>query len=94
MAAALMPLVENIDGFISIERFQSVSQEGKMVALSLWRDEAAVTEWRNVMEHRRIQDQSRQTVFDDYRMRVACVTRDYTKRERREAPADSGSAFR
>jgi heme-degrading monooxygenase HmoA len=89
MAATLMPLVEKTDGFISIERFQSVSQEGKLVALSFWRDEAAVTAWRNVMDHRRIQDRSRQSVFDDYRMRVAVVTRDYSKRERSEAPDDS-----
>ena len=85
MAAALMPLVKDI----SIERFQSVSEEGKLVALSFWRDEAAVTAWRNVMEHRRVQDRSRHGVFDDYRMRVAHVTRDYTKRERGEAPSDS-----
>jgi heme-degrading monooxygenase HmoA len=89
MAAALMPLVEKTDGFVSIERFQSVSDEGKLVALSFWRDEAAVTTWRNVMEHRRIQDRSRQSVFDDYRMRVAQVTRDYSKRERSQAPDDS-----
>jgi heme-degrading monooxygenase HmoA len=84
-----LPLVETADGFISIERFQSVSDERKLVALSFWRDEAAVTAWRNVIEHRRIQDRSRQNVFDDYRMRVANVTRDYSKRERSQAPDDS-----
>lgn len=89
MAVTLMPLVEKIDGFISIERFQSVSEDGKMVALSFWRDEAAVTSWRNVMEHRRIQDRSRHSVFDHYRMRVAHITRDYSKRERNQAPDDS-----
>jgi heme-degrading monooxygenase HmoA len=89
MAAALMPLVDKTDGFISIERFQSVSDEAKLVALSFWRDEAAVTAWRNLMEHRRIQDRSRHSVFNDYRMRVAQVTRDYSMRERGEAPGDS-----
>jgi heme-degrading monooxygenase HmoA len=89
MAAALMPLVAKIDGFISIERFQSVADERKLVALSFWRDEAAVTAWRNVMEHRRIQDHSRHRVFDNYRLRVAAVTRDYSKRERSQAPDDS-----
>ena len=91
MAATLMPLVEKIDGFISIERFQSVSQENKMVALSFWRDEEAVKTWRNVMAHRRIQDRSRQSVFDDYRMRVAQVRRDYSMRDRNQARED-GSA--
>jgi len=89
MAGSLMPFVEKIDGFISIERFQSVSDDGKLVALSFSRDEAAVTAWRNVMEHRRIQDGSRRSVFNDYRMRVAHVTRDYSKDERSQAPEDS-----
>jgi heme-degrading monooxygenase HmoA len=92
MAASLMPLVQNIDGFISIERFQSVADESKMVALSFWRDEAAVTAWRNVMEHRRVQQKSRDTVFEKYRLRVAPVVRDYTQDERGEAPADSNTA--
>jgi heme-degrading monooxygenase HmoA len=70
-----MLLVDNIDGSISIERFQSVSQEAKMVALS-WRDEAAATAWRSVIEHRRIPDRGCHNVFDGYRMRVAYVTRD------------------
>jgi len=89
MAASLMPHVEKVDGFISVERFQSVTDDGKLAALSFWRDEAAVTAWRNVMEHRSVQDRSRHSVFDDYRLRVAQVTRDYSKRERDEAPDDS-----
>jgi heme-degrading monooxygenase HmoA len=71
------------------ERFHSVSEEGKLVALSFWRDEAAVTAWRNVIEHRRVRERSRHSVFDDYRMRVAQVTRDDSKHERGEAPGDS-----
>ena len=93
MAAALTPLVEKIDGFISVERFQSVSADGKMVALSFWRDEAAATAWRNLMEHRRVQDRSRHSVFDDYRLRVAQVMRDYSKSERAGAPNDSAAAL-
>lgn len=88
MAAMLMPLVEEVDGFISVERFESVSQPGKMVALSFWRDEEAVTKWRNIVEHRRVQEGSRRAVFDDYRLRVAHVIRDYGKNDRHEAPAD------
>lgn len=88
MAATLMPLVENVDGFISVERFQSVTDENKMVALSYWRDEAAVTAWRNVVEHRRVQERSRQSVFDNYRLRVAQVLRDYSGTERDQAPGN------
>ena len=89
MAATLMPLVNGFDGFISIERFQSVTEEGKFVALSYWRDEAAVTAWRNILEHRRIQAASHHHVFNDYRLRIAHIIRDYSKRDRSEAPADS-----
>jgi heme-degrading monooxygenase HmoA len=89
MAAVLAPLVAEVDGFISVERFESVSLPGKMVALSFWRDEEAVTNWRNIIEHRRVQEGSRKTVFDDYRLRVAHVIRDYSLSDRHEAPADS-----
>ena len=91
MGQSMMSLVEGFDGFISIERFESVSEPGKFVALSFWRDEAAVTAWRNVAEHRRVQDGSRRTVFDDYRLHVASVTRDYSKQDRAQAPADSAA---
>ena len=86
-AALLTPQVEQADGFISVERFESVSQPGKMVALSFWRDEEAVTKWRNVVEHRRVQDRSRVSVFDDYRLRIAHVVRDYGMTDRKQAPA-------
>ena len=92
MGQSMMSLVEGFDGFISIERFESVVQPGKFVALSFWRDEAAVTAWRNVVEHRKIQHSSRQAVFDDYRLRVASVTRDYSMKDRSQAPVDSINA--
>jgi len=89
MGQSMNSLVKGFDGFISIERFESVTEPGKFVALSFWRDEDAVTAWRNVAEHRRIQDGSRRAVFDDYRLRVATVTRDYSMTDRAQAPADS-----
>ena len=92
MGQRMSSLVEGFDGFISIERFESVTQPGKFVALSFWRDEDAVAAWRNVAEHRRVQESSRKTVFDDYRLRVAHVIRDYSKRSREQAPADSVEA--
>jgi heme-degrading monooxygenase HmoA len=94
MAADLMPLVQNVDGFLSIERFQSIADENKMVAISFWRDEDSVTNWRNLLEHRRVQAASRKAVFDDYRLRIATVTRDYTMKDRKEAPHDSSHAIR
>ena len=89
-AAALVPMLERMDGFISVERFQSIGDPAKILSLSLWRDEAAVAAWRNCEEHRAAQEAGRAGVFRDYRLRVAAVLRDYGMRERREqAPADS-----
>lgn len=89
MGAALESQLKGLDGFISIERFQSVKDPEKLVALSFWRDEAAVDAWRNRSSHRTIQSASRDGVFRDYRLRVAAVIRDYGKFSREEAPADS-----
>lgn len=89
MAGDLKPLLETIDGFISVERFQSLADPAKMLSLSFWRDEAAVLAWRNLEQHRAAQSAGRGGVFADYRLRVASVIRDYGFRERDEAPADS-----
>lgn len=89
LALALKAEVEQFDGFISIERFESVTSPGKFVSLSFWRDEAAVQAWRNVEAHRGAQARGRGGVFSDYRLRVASVLRDYGMHARGEAPADS-----
>ena len=89
LAAELRPLLDKIDGFISVERFESIYEPGKMLSLSFFRDEAAVNAWRNIEEHRRAQIAGRAEIFSDYRSRIAGVIRDYTKSERVEVPADS-----
>jgi heme-degrading monooxygenase HmoA len=89
IAASLKPELERIDGFISIERFQSLVDDTKLLSLSFWRDEAAVQAWRNVEHHRQAQKAGREAVFRDYRLRVASMLRDYGLTERAEAPADS-----
>lgn len=89
IAAELRPLLEHMDGFLSIERFQSLSAPEKLLSLSFWRDEAAVQRWREMAEHRAAQDQGRAGIFADYRLRVAGVIRDYGLTERAGAPADS-----
>ncbi len=89
LAAALRPLLDEVDGFVSIERFQSLSEPGKLLSLSFWRDEAAVAAWRQLEPHRAAQDRGRQEVFRTYRLRVAAVSRDYGMTERAEAPHDS-----
>jgi heme-degrading monooxygenase HmoA len=89
IAAELKPELERIDGFLSIERFQSLVDDTKLLSLSFWRDEAAVAAWRNVEHHRSAQKAGRNGVLRDYRLRVAHVLRDYGMDERAEAPTDS-----
>lgn len=88
-AAALKPALERMDGFVSIERFESLSQPGRVLSLSFWRDETAVAAWRGLPEHREAQRAGRGGIFRDYRLRVAAVLRDYGMHERAEAPTDS-----
>jgi heme-degrading monooxygenase HmoA len=91
IAAELRPVLETIDGFISIERFESLSEPGKILSLSVFRDEAALQAWRNVQEHRAAQARGRTKLFANYRLRIASVIRDYGMAERAEAPSDSRS---
>ena len=88
-AAALAPLLEQIDGFISMERFESLTHPGRILSLSLWRDEAAIAQWRNMEAHRHAQAKGRSDIFSDYRLRVADVVRDYGLSDRSAAPNDS-----
>jgi heme-degrading monooxygenase HmoA len=89
IAASLKPTLERMDGFISIERFQSLSDPGKILSLSFWRDDEAIAGWRRVESHRMAQAKGRGRLFRDYRLRIAGVIRDYGMVERAEAPKDS-----
>lgn len=91
LAAELRPLLETIDGFISIERFESLSAPGKILSLSFFRDEAALVTWRNLEAHRSAQAIGRAQAFSDYRLRIAGVIRDYGMSDRAQAPSDSRS---
>lgn len=89
IAASLRADLAAIDGFISIERFQSLVEPEKLLSLSFWRDEEAVKHWRNLPNHRIAQTKGRGGVFENYRLRVANVARDYGLDQREEAPDDS-----
>ena len=89
LAGDLKPVLEGVDGFISVERFQSLTTEGKYLSLSFWRDEDALVTWRNETRHRGAQNAGRHEMFADYRLRVASVIRDYGMFERDEAPEDA-----
>jgi heme-degrading monooxygenase HmoA len=91
IAAELRPLLERIDGFISIERFESLYEPGKILSLSFFRDEQAVQAWRTLAEHRAAQAKGRKELFANYRLRIAGVIRDYGMSEREQVPADSRS---
>lgn len=92
-AAELKSLLETIPGFISIERFQSMTEPEKLLSLSFWEDEEALQQWRQNSEHRKAQTRGRNGVFSDYRLRVAHVIRDYGLTDRCEVPADSQAHF-
>lgn len=89
IAADLRPLLDGIDGFISIERFQSLTDPDKVLSLSFWRDEEAVKAWRNTEEHRQAQKAGRGGVFRGYRLRIGHIVRDYGLDDRTQAPQDS-----
>jgi heme-degrading monooxygenase HmoA len=92
LAASLREELRGINGFISVERFRSLTDPDKLLSLSFWRDEEAVREWRNRPAHRAVQAEGRARVFRDYRLRIAGVVRDYGMTNRMEAPADSRAA--
>ncbi|MGV2989830.1 antibiotic biosynthesis monooxygenase family protein [Vibrio sp. E150_011] len=89
IANEIKPLLTEIDGFISVERFQSLTNDGKVLSLSFWRDEKAIQQWRQLEAHRLAQRQGRGGVFQDYKLRVAGVIRDYGMDRRDETPKDS-----
>jgi heme-degrading monooxygenase HmoA len=95
LAASLRAEVEKIDGFITVERFESLYEEGKLLSLQFWRDEASIAAWRNHLKHRRAQALGRQEggLFANYRLRIAQVVRDYGPNDRAQAPADTEAAF-
>ena len=89
IAAQLRDHLGGMPGFISIERFQSLSDPAKLLSLSFWENEAAVARWRNLEEHRAAQTRGRRSLFSNYRIRVGRITRDYSLTERSQAPQDS-----
>ena len=82
-------MLEKIEGFISVERFQSINDPGKILSLSFWKHEESIKQWRNTEMHRLAQSKGRDGIFKDYRLRIANVNRDYGMFDRKEAPADS-----
>lgn len=89
LAGLLRPLLDGIDGFLSVERFESLAEPGKFLSLSFWRDEAAISAWGNTMAHRASQSEGRNGILRDYRLRIATTVRDYGMHDRQQAPADS-----
>ncbi len=92
IANGLRPFLQEIDGFISIERFESLTEPGKLLSLSFWRDEEAISKWRNLENHRQAQARGRKSIFSSYRLRIATVERDYGLSDREQAPDDSLAA--
>ncbi len=89
IAAEMRPMLDEVEGFISVERFQSLTNPGKILSLSFFENEVAIARWRNLAAHRGAQARGRGGIFDDYRLRIAHVVRDYGMFDRKQAPADS-----
>lgn len=93
LAAALKPMLSGFEGFIRAERFSSLNEDGKLLSMNVWTDEAAVERWRNVMQHRMSQKQGREKLFESYKITVCSEIRSYTDKERAQAPDDSNKYF-
>jgi len=89
IASEMRPMLDDVEGFISVERFQSLTDPRKILSLSFFENEDAIARWRNLNAHRGAQVKGRSWVFDDYRLRIASVLRDYGMFDRAQAPADS-----
>ena len=93
LAAMLKPMLAGFEGFIRAERFSSLNEEGKLLSMNIWTDEAAVERWRNVVEHRMSQKEGREKLFESYKITVCSTIREYSDTDRVQAPADSNSYF-
>ena len=93
LAAMLKPMLSGFEGFIRAERFSSLNEEGKLLSMNVWTDEAAVERWRNVMQHRMSQQEGREKLFERYRITVCPEIRSYTDTDRAQAPQDSNAFF-
>lgn len=91
LVGQLKPELDQAEGFVSLERFESITMPGKFVSLQFWRDEESVAKWRNVQKHREAQKQGRGGIFSSYRLRIAGVIRDYGMDDRVETPSDSAA---
>ena len=93
LAAMLKPLLAGFEGFIRAERFSSLNEDGKLLSMNIWTDEAAVERWRNTMQHRMSQKEGREKLFESYKITVCSEIRSYTNTERTQAPQDSNQYF-
>lgn len=93
LAAMLKPMLAGFEGFISAERFASINEEGKLLSMNIWEDEAAVERWRNVMKHRMSQKEGREKLFESYKITVCSAVREYSDTDRTQAPVDSNEYF-
>ena len=94
LAAMLKPMLAGFEGFIRSERFSSLNEDGKLLSMNVWTDEAAVERWRNVMQHRMSQKEGRDKLFESYKITVCPEIRSYTDTERAQAPQDSDRYFK
>lgn len=89
LAGKLKPFLNGFEGFVSAERFTSISEDGKLLSMNIWESEEALSRWRNVVEHRMSQAEGRDKLFESYKITVCNVIREYGMNNREFAPSDS-----
>ena len=75
MADAMGELAAQQPGYLGIESVRDGSGIG--ITVSYWRDESAARAWKDVAAHRIAQSRGRERWYEDYRVRIATVHRDY-----------------
>lgn len=93
LATMLKSMLAGFEGFIKAERFSSLSEDGKLLSMSVWKDESAVERWRNTLEHRMSQKEGRNSLFECYKITVYFTIRKYSEKDRAEAPTDTKQYF-
>ena len=70
--------IQNAEGFIGVDRFESNNTKGYYVSVSSWKDEQSVNKWHKNSKHAIAQNLGKKEIFKSFRIRVAKFFRDYS----------------
>ncbi len=72
----MVALAREQEGFIDVESASRTS-DGFGITVSYWRDLESIRKWKNVSEHAAAQKMGREAFYQNYRLRIARVEREY-----------------